>query len=138
MPLRIKRVYEPPHRTDGLRVLVDRLWPRGLSKDAAKIDLWVKELSPSHELRKWYGHAPERWPEFQVRYADEVTAHPEMLARLRRSARQGIVTLLFGSREEKLNNAAALKQILNGRARSKTSEHAETRLRPRRAKLNRD
>ncbi len=117
MPFKMKRVYEPPHREDGQRVLVDRLWPRGLSKAAAKVDVWAKEISPSHELRKWYGHDPDRWPEFRKRYAAELRTRKDFLARLRRTGRSGTVTLLFASREVNLNNAGALIRLLRRSAR---------------------
>jgi len=112
MPFRLKRVYESPSLEDGMRVLVDRLWPRGLTKDAAKIDLWAKDIAPSHELRKWFDHDPERWNEFQTRYAAEVENHTETLTLLRSEAKRRVVTLLYGSRESRFNNAAALKRFL--------------------------
>lgn len=112
MPFQLKRVYEPPSRDDGMRVLVDRLWPRGLSKEAAKIDLWAKDLSPSTELRKWFDHDPGRWNEFQTRYEAEIVGQTEILNLLRDEARQRTVTLVYGSREEKINNATALKRLL--------------------------
>lgn len=117
--LRIKRVYDPPATEDGLRVLVDRLWPRGLSKEAAAVDIWLKEIAPSAELRTWFGHEPGRWPEFQRRYGEELSS-PERsaaLERLRQAVREkGAVTLLFGAREETHNHAAMLREILKGRA----------------------
>jgi uncharacterized protein YeaO (DUF488 family) len=112
MAVQTKRIYKPAAAKDGLRVLIDRLWPRGLSKDNAKVDLWLKELAPSHELRKWFDHRADRWAEFQKRYAAERKSQPEELAMLRQGARKRTVTLLFASRETKLNNASALKQIL--------------------------
>ncbi len=112
MPFRLKRVYASPDREDGMRVLVDRLWPRGLSKGAAKIDLWAKDIAPSHELRKWFDHDPARWDGFQTRYATEIENQTETLALLQREAKQRTVTLLYGSREANLNNAAALKRLL--------------------------
>ena len=113
---RIKRAYAPPGPEDGCRVLVDRLWPRGLSKQAASVDVWVKEIAPSTELRKWFGHDPERWPEFQRRYREELktaerTAALEQLRDLERENR--VVTLLFGAREEAYNHAVMLQEILN-------------------------
>ena len=112
MPFRLKRVYEAPTATDGMRVLIDRLWPRGLTKEAAKIELWAKALSPSSALRKWFDHDPERWVQFQARYAAEVKEETELLALLRREARRRPVTLLYASRETQFNNAVALKQML--------------------------
>jgi uncharacterized protein YeaO (DUF488 family) len=115
---RIKRAYEPPAPEDGFRVLVDRLWPRGLSREAAAIDLWLKEIAPSAELRQWFGHDPERWPEFWVRYRLELRTaeRSAALERLRAAEREkGTVTLLFGAREATHNHAAALLELLNER-----------------------
>jgi uncharacterized protein YeaO (DUF488 family) len=112
MPIRIKRVYEPPEGTDGRRILVDRLWPRGMSKAVAAIDFWAKDTAPSHELRRWYGHVPEKWPEFKRRYFAELDTNGEGVAQLRREMGRGTVTLLFGSKEMRLNNAQALKEYL--------------------------
>lgn len=112
MPIRIKRVYEAAERADGRRILVDRLWPRGVSKERAAIDFWAKDIAPTNELRRWYGHAPEKWPEFKRRYAAELEANSEGLAQLRRAMGRGTVTLLFGSTEMRLNNAVALKEYL--------------------------
>ncbi len=113
--IRIKRVYEEADKSDGLRVLVDRLWPRGVSKAKAKIDLWLKDVSPSAELRTWFGHDPEKWPEFCRRYRQELGVHGAELEFLRAKAKQGTLTLLFGSKEPRLNNAAALKEYLEKR-----------------------
>jgi uncharacterized protein YeaO (DUF488 family) len=117
---RIKRVYEPPAREDGLRVLVDRLWPRGLSKDAAAVDEWLKDIAPSAELRRWFGHDPERWADFNARYREELRS-PQRLAaleRLRAAAHsRGAVTLLFAARDPTHNHAAALREVLNEQAR---------------------
>ncbi len=115
MPIRIKRVYEGAERTDGRRLLVDRLWPRGLSKEKAAVDFWAKDVAPSNELRRWYGHAPEKWPEFKRRYFAELDANGESVAQLRREMGRGSVTLLFGSTETQLNNAVALKEYLESR-----------------------
>jgi len=112
MRIQIKRVYERPERTDGRRILVDRLWPRGLSKAVAAIDFWAKDTAPSHELRRWYGHAPEKWPEFKRRYYAELDAHSEGVVQLRREMGRGTATLLFSSKETRLNNAVALKEYL--------------------------
>ncbi len=117
MTVSVKRVYEPPSATDGLRVLIDRLWPRGLSKSAAQIDLWAKELSPSHALRKWYGHEAPKWPEFKRRYRAELAANADALIALAARARRRKVTLLFGSMEPRFNNAYALKEILAARVK---------------------
>jgi len=112
--IRVKRVYEPPSPEDGERVLVDRLWPRGLSKEKARIDGWARDLSPSTELRRWY-HQGGSWPELQARYAVELEAQEEQLAELHRRAAAGTVTLVYASKEEVYNNAAALKAILEAR-----------------------
>lgn len=112
MPIRTKRIYEPPARGDGRRILVDRLWPRGLSKTAARIDYWAKAIAPSTRLRRWYGHDPAKWKEFRRRYFAELDANPQGLAELRRHLGRGTVTLLFSSREERLNNAMALREYL--------------------------
>jgi len=117
MAIAVKRVYEAPAASDGLRVLIDRLWPRGLSKAAARIDLWPRALSPSNALRRWYAHEAAKWPEFRRRYAAELAAEPEVFADLRSRARRGKVTLLFGSKEPRLNNAYALKAALEARER---------------------
>ena len=108
----MKRVYEPPIATDGRRILVDRLWARGLSKDKAKVDLWLKEIAPSTELRHWYGHDPDKWPEFKQRYYTELAANPEAVEAILQEVRAGRVTLLFSSKEEQLNNALALKEYI--------------------------
>ena len=110
--IKVKRIYEPPETGDGFRILVDRLWPRGISKDRAKVDLWLKEISPSNELRKWYGHAPEKWAEFRKRYFQEIRKRKEEFDLLLKNAREGTVTFLFSSQEKKLNNAAALKEFV--------------------------
>jgi uncharacterized protein YeaO (DUF488 family) len=110
--LRIKRVYENSEPSDGRRILVDRLWPRGVSKQEAAIDFWAKEIAPSNELRRWYQHDPEKWPEFRRRYFAELDSNPEAVAELRASLGQGTVTLVFASRETELNNASALQEFL--------------------------
>ncbi len=112
MSIRTKRVYDPPAEGDGFRVLVDRLWPRGLRKEAARVDLWLRELGPSDALRKWFQHDPQRWPEFRRRYFAELADKQSLIAQIVEKARNGTVTLLFGSREQKLNNATALKEYL--------------------------
>ncbi|MCX7513314.1 DUF488 domain-containing protein [Frateuria sp. STR12] len=112
MSLTVKRVYDPPSSKDGYRVLVDRLWPRGLKKEDAALDLWVKEVGPSRDLRQWFGHEPNRWEGFRHRYAGELDAMPEAWQALAEKARRGHVTLLFGARDEEHNNAVALKAYL--------------------------
>jgi uncharacterized protein YeaO (DUF488 family) len=121
MDIRVKRVYEAPSPDDGTRVLVDRLWPRGLSKDKARVDLWLKELAPSTALRKWFNHEPAKWEEFQQRYGQELRLQPAALERLGDLIDNGPVTLLFGAKEERFNDAVALKAFLL--AREKPSPH---------------
>jgi uncharacterized protein YeaO (DUF488 family) len=112
--LRIKRVYDPPDPSDGYRILVDRLWPRGMGKEKARLDDWRPEIAPTNILRAWFAHDPQKWEEFRVRYRSELDASGRMgdLAELAARARKGTVTLLFGARDRKRNNAAALKEIL--------------------------
>ncbi len=113
MAVRIKRVYLKPERADGCRVLVDRLWPRGLTKQKAALDHWLRDIAPSDALRKWYGHEPARWPEFKRRYRAELKREPESVKALRALCKANArVTLLFSSKEEARNNAVALKAIL--------------------------
>lgn len=110
----VKRVYDVPSAEDGVRILVDRLWPRGLKKEAAKLDDWLREIAPSDELRKWFGHDPDRWEEFKVRYFHELDRQSEALHELKEKASSGKVTLLFAARDETHNNAMALKEYLEG------------------------
>ncbi|MDN5923379.1 MAG: DUF488 domain-containing protein [Xanthomonadales bacterium] len=112
MDVRIKRAYEPAADSDGYRVLVDRLWPRGVSKQAAAIDWWAKELSPSTELRKWFGHDPALWDEFQRLFREELHDQGEGLARLRELAAKGCVTLIFAAHDEEHCNAVVLQALL--------------------------
>lgn len=114
--VKLRRVYEPPSRSDGKRVLIDRLWPRGVKKSEVKIDEWMKDIAPSTGLRKWFGHEPARWPEFQDRYAAEVRQHPELLNDLRRLAREGPLTLVFAARDEAHNDAIVLRDLILGRS----------------------
>jgi uncharacterized protein YeaO (DUF488 family) len=113
--VRLKRAYEPPAPADGTRILVDRLWPRGVSKAVAAIDQWAKEVAPSSELRKWFGHDPERWPEFRRRYAAELREHVEELGALRDRANKGPVTLVYSAHDEEHNDAVVLRDILLSR-----------------------
>lgn len=115
--IRLKRAYDDAAADDGLRVLVDRLWPRGLSKQKAHIDLWLKEIAPSTELRKWFGHDPAKWKDFQARYRKEIQSHPDSLALLRKKGKEGTVTLLFASHDQERNNAVVLQGLLKRRAR---------------------
>jgi uncharacterized protein YeaO (DUF488 family) len=112
--VQIKRVYEPRSASDGKRILVDRLWPRGLSREKAGVDLWLKDIAPSTELRKWFGHDPAKWTEFQKRYRAEVKENAEPLTALKREAKAGLVTLLFGAKDEEHNEAIILQSILKG------------------------
>ena len=112
MTIQVKRVYDPPDAGDGRRVLVDRLWPRGLSKEKAKVDDWAREIAPSNALRHWYGHEPDKWPEFKTRYFAELDANPDSFADLRRHMGEGVVTFVFASKEPRLNNAFALKEYV--------------------------
>lgn len=111
--VRIKRVYDEPAAGDGKRILVDRLWPRGIAREKARIDEWLKEIAPSDELRKWFGHDPARWDEFRERYRQELEAKAEILDHLRSMAKKGTVTLLFAARDEEHNNAVALREMLD-------------------------
>ena len=113
--IKLKRAYEAPAPEDGMRILVDRLWPRGLSKQRAAIDQWMKDISPSTKLRKWFGHDPSRWDEFRRRYAKEVHQHPELLDQLRSLAREGPITLVYSARDEVHNDAVELRHVILGR-----------------------
>ena len=110
--VRTKRVYEPPDANDGFRVLIDRLWPRGLSHDKARVDLWLKEIAPSAELRKWFGHEPERWSEFKRRYFEELDRNTELVAELRSQLGKRAATLLYAAKDPDYNNAVCLAEYL--------------------------
>ena len=112
MSVSIKRVYEEPSPEDGERILVDRLWPRGLTKEKAKVDLWLKDIAPSTELREWFGHDPAKWPEFQERYLKELEVNKAAVARLRAELEKGSVTLIYGAKDEQYNDAVVLKAYL--------------------------
>jgi uncharacterized protein YeaO (DUF488 family) len=109
---RIKRIYDSPGKDDGFRILVDRLWPRGLSKEKAKIDLWLKDIAPSDSLRKWFAHDPKKWPEFRRRYFKELSSKKELLNEIYTRAREDDVTLLYSAKNKEFNNAEALKEYL--------------------------
>jgi uncharacterized protein YeaO (DUF488 family) len=111
----LKRAYEPASPTDGERVLVERLWPRGLTKRKAAVDLWMKEVAPSAELRKWFAHDPAKWKQFERRYWKELGRAKEPVALLRAKAKRGTVTLVYAARDEEHNGALALKQFLERR-----------------------
>jgi uncharacterized protein YeaO (DUF488 family) len=113
--VKIKRVYDTASRGDGKRILVDRLWPRGLRKEDARIDHWLKEIAPSNELRKWFGHDPAKWPEFRKRYAAELAENSGLLEELRIEAGKGTVTLLFAAKDATHNNAVVLKELIEHR-----------------------
>lgn len=110
--IRVKRVYEAPQASDGRRFLVERLWPRGIKKECLQMDGWLKDLGASTELRRWFGHDPARWKEFQRRYIAELNAHPAACQPVRDAARRGNVTLLYSARDPEHNNAVALKAFL--------------------------
>lgn len=111
-PVRLKRVYEPPEPGDGFRVLVDRVWPRGVSKDKAAVDLWMKEIGPSTELRTWFGHVPERWPEFRERYLRELEGKAELIEELRGHAAKGPLTLVYSAGDEERNQAVVVREVV--------------------------
>ena len=121
MELRVERVYGARPSAGGTRVLVDRVWPRGITKDSLKLDLWLRELAPSTELRKWFGHDPKRWEEFQRRYHSELERpeHQGQLNELRALGRKGPVTLLYGARDENHNQAVALRNFLEESTRAR-------------------
>jgi uncharacterized protein YeaO (DUF488 family) len=113
--IQIKRVYDPLAPEDGARFLVDRLWPRGVKKEALRVDGWLKEVAPSDVLRRWFGHDPTKWAEFQRRYSSELAARPEAWQPILKAARRGNVTLLYGAHDRQHNNAVALKAYLEER-----------------------
>lgn len=117
--LKLKRAYEPVSPDDGLRILVDRLWPRGISKEGAALDDWVKDIAPSTELRKWFGHDPERWTEFQRRYRAELKEHADALQSIRAKAKTHIVTLVYSAHDEKHNDAVVLRDVLLNKGNGK-------------------
>ncbi len=115
MPVRIKRVYAEPAAEDGYRVLIDRLWPRGLTKEKARVDLWLRDLGPSTELRRWFGHDPARWSEFAERYQAELMGKETLLTPLLARARSEVVTLLYAARDTAFNDAVVVKELLDRR-----------------------
>src|SRR5438046_235355 len=112
--IKCKRVYENPSPEDGLRVLVERLWPRGLTKKRAAVDLWLKDVAPSPELRQWFGHDPARWEQFQERYRQELRQKKDVVRLLKQKAKEGSVTLVYAARDEEHNGALVLKRFLQG------------------------
>ena len=113
--IKLKRAYEPPAQSDGRRILVDRLWPRGVSKAKAALDGWLKDIAPSTALRQWFGHDPARWQEFCRRYAEEIREHPEQLRELRRITAVGPLTLVYSAHDDAHNDAVVLRAVLLGR-----------------------
>ena len=111
--LKIKRVYEKASEQDGQRILVDRLWPRGLTKEKAAVDLWLKEIAPSTELRKWFGHDPAKWNDFQIKYHQELKKNDEQVLVLKEKLKKGVVTLVYGAKDEEHNEALVLKEWLS-------------------------
>lgn len=114
--VKLKRAYEAPAASDGKRVLIDRLWPRGVRKQDAALDEWLKELGPSTALRKWFGHDPARWDEFRERYSAELAQKPELMAQLREFAREGVLTLVYSAHDEQHNDAVVLRSLMLGQA----------------------
>jgi uncharacterized protein YeaO (DUF488 family) len=117
LQIRLRRAYDAPGSSDGHRVLVDRVWPRGVSRDQLRLDNWLKEVAPSTELRKWFNHDPAKWAEFKHRYFRELDEQSEAVERLLTRCRGGTVTLVFGAKDPRYNNAVALKEYLEQRAR---------------------
>lgn len=112
MTIQIKRVYEPSHVSDGKRVLVDRLWPRGLTKEKAKVNLWLKDIAPTTDLRKWFGHDPAKWNQFRKRYHEELKENNEVVSKLVELLKNSKVTIVYGAKDEEHNDAVVLKQFL--------------------------
>ncbi len=112
MGIQLKRAYDPPADDDGFRVLVDRVWPRGVRKETLKLDQWLREISPSTALRKWFGHDPDKWEDFKTRYSRELDGRPKEVGALLDRMREGPLTIVFASKEQRFNNAVALKEYL--------------------------
>ena len=113
MKINIKRVYEKPSKEDGMRILVDRLWPRGLTKQKAAIDLWLKEIAPTTELRKWFAHDPKKWIEFRKKYLQELKENKEQISIIKEHLKKETVTLVYAARDEEHNEAQVLEELLN-------------------------
>jgi len=113
MTIQLKRVYEQPAKEDGTRILVDRLWPRGLTKEKARVDLWFKEIAPSNDLRKWFAHDPAKWPEFKARYKAELKHSSAQLSLLKQAITKGPATLLYGAKDTEHNQAVVLQELLS-------------------------
>ena len=118
--IKMRRIYAEPAEDEGFRVLIDRLWPRGLNKEKVKLDLWLKEIAPSDALRKWFAHDPKKWTEFKHRYFQELGKREDLIGPILEKAQKGVVTLLYGAREERFNNAVALKDYLEARMKKLT------------------
>jgi uncharacterized protein YeaO (DUF488 family) len=118
----MKRAYEAPSPSDGRRILVERLWPRGVTREKAALDLWLKDVAPSPELRRWFDHDPAKWPEFRQRYLEELRGRPEEVAHLRKLADEGTVTFVYGSRDERHNSASVLKDFVDGQEDEETAD----------------
>lgn len=123
--IRLKRAYDPPSRDDGKRILIDRLWPRGLKKEEANIDEWVREIAPSNALRKWFGHDPRKWETFKKKFFNELDEHEEIIEKILDILKSSSITLVYASKEERFNNAIALKEYIetrmHGRAKKKAA-----------------
>lgn len=118
MEIRVKRIYDPPEPADGYRLLVDRLWPRGVSKESASLDAWMREIAPSSELRSWFGHDAARWPEFKRRYGVELDIHQDLVAEILSLARERPVTLIYSARDSNHNQAVALAEHLSAKVKA--------------------
>jgi uncharacterized protein YeaO (DUF488 family) len=125
MHVSIKRVYETPAKKDGIRILVDRLWPRGLTKSKAKVALWLKDIAPSTELRKWFNHAPDKWRKFQIRYRNELKEKRQLLSVVRDQAAKSRVTLVYAAKDERQNDAMVLLEFLMASGRPSDSRQSE-------------
>jgi uncharacterized protein YeaO (DUF488 family) len=115
MKIKLKRVYDPASKADGIRILVERLWPRGIKKDDLQMDLWLKEIAPSTDLRKWFSHDPAKWEQFQQKYHQELDANPDAIKLIKQEIHRGTVTLLYSSKDAEHNNALSLKKYLEGK-----------------------
>lgn len=113
--IKLKRVYEPAAEEDGVRILVERLWPRGMKKEDANITLWLKDIAPSPELRKWYGHDADKWPEFKKRYKQELKENRELVSELREKAKEHVITFVFAAKDEERNSAKVLREVLESK-----------------------
>ncbi|MCI0664826.1 MAG: DUF488 family protein [Acidobacteria bacterium] len=120
--IKLKRAYEQPSRNDGLRILVERLWPRGISKEKAEVHMWLKEIAPSTELRKWYGHDVSKWGEFQKRYRAELKEKEDLVKELEKQARKNTITFVYAARDEEHNSALLLREYIAGRLKQKKAK----------------